>query len=428
VIEAGQCGDPANVIMGVAGTGKYCSVNGPNPCCSSSNWCGSSAEHCRTSSDPERPGIQMEYSYAKDSSKPTPCIINEDTGTCKITPKRPTFFLHGVKDNAHAGRTLRKNIATCTHTAWDAENEACADFLLMPLYEDDDSYKTNIRQQAADIIDYIQRKVSASPSRYWDGYNLVCHSQGGVICRMVVEIWDKHNVKSFISLAGPQMGVQGYENIQDYVPQWAKYIIDQSIYAKWVQDKYSFANYWHDRNLGEKAYQRGSRGLAPMNNEAPWEGRCYRKYFGPIPTTCEKVDPDNWTPGAGVCRWQGPLAGCAIEGGTSAYNLNHNFKTNFDRLEHAVFLGSPKDEAIVPWQSTQWGFYGLGGNTEYLKYVVPLEEMPVYKHDLLPIKKMMADGRFELHAEDDGECCSHTAWIRSAHGPRMMNKYYGKHL
>merc|ERR1719474_2393689 len=44
-----------------------------------------------------------------------------------------------------------------------------------------------------------------------DGYNLVCHSQGALICRCLIEYLSDHNVRHFVSLAGPQEGVYGWD-------------------------------------------------------------------------------------------------------------------------------------------------------------------------------------------------------------------------
>lgn len=41
-------------------------------------------------------------------------------------------------------------------------------------------------------------------SRFHQGYNLLCHSQGALVCRVAVQVMDHHRVVNFISLAGPQ--------------------------------------------------------------------------------------------------------------------------------------------------------------------------------------------------------------------------------
>ena len=38
--------------------------------------------------------------------------------------------------------------------------------------------------------------------RYANGYHMVCKSQGGLTCRVVIEEMNDHNVSTFISLAG----------------------------------------------------------------------------------------------------------------------------------------------------------------------------------------------------------------------------------
>ena len=63
-----------------------------------------------------------------------------------------------------------------------------------------------LKTQVQAVIAAIRGLISADPSRYSDGYNLVCKSQGALICRCVIEEMDDHKVDVFISLAGPQAG------------------------------------------------------------------------------------------------------------------------------------------------------------------------------------------------------------------------------
>ena len=47
-------------------------------------------------------------------------------------------------------------------------------------------------------------RIRQKNSRFHQGYNLLCHSQGALVCRVAVQVMDHHRVVNFISLAGPQ--------------------------------------------------------------------------------------------------------------------------------------------------------------------------------------------------------------------------------
>eukprot|EP00079_Xenopus_tropicalis_P037815 XP_017951586.1 PREDICTED: lysosomal thioesterase PPT2 isoform X2 [Xenopus tropicalis] len=57
-----------------------------------------------------------------------------------------------------------------------------------------------------------------------DGVHLLCYSQGGLICRGLLQTMPDHNVDTFISLSSPQMGQYGdphhhgiYVNVSDFL-------------------------------------------------------------------------------------------------------------------------------------------------------------------------------------------------------------------
>ena len=72
---------------------------------------------------------------------------------------------------------------------------------------------TPIPKQAEEFIKFIKAKVRKYPDIYKNGYNLICHSQGNMVCRFAIESWPEHNVKTYISLAGPQMGVMSIPKV-----------------------------------------------------------------------------------------------------------------------------------------------------------------------------------------------------------------------
>ena len=77
-------------------------------------------------------------------------------------------------------------------------------FVALPVYQDVDSYIA-LQLQVKGIIRFISNISSAQPEVYSQGYHLVCHSQGALLCRCIAQEWDDHKVSVLVSLAGPQV-------------------------------------------------------------------------------------------------------------------------------------------------------------------------------------------------------------------------------
>jgi pimeloyl-ACP methyl ester carboxylesterase len=83
-----------------------------------------------------------------------------------------------------------------------------------------------------DQLPLILETVRNVTQGFDDGFNLMCHSQGGIICRALVEAFDDHNIKSFISLAGVQQGVRAIPPIVgDQLPGWVRNLTDDDVRA-----------------------------------------------------------------------------------------------------------------------------------------------------------------------------------------------------
>jgi len=299
------------------------------------------------------------------------------------------------------------------------------------------------------VMETIENTIAEDPGAFANGFNLVCHSQGGVICRALIEHWDGHNVSTFVSLAGPQMGVQGLGGITTFLSDRlhlegaGKRILDyltDAVVASiaddvWVplQEQYlpglgytgiSAASYWHDVSTPQAAqtFQRLSAVLSPMNNLAPL-GRCEQ----PLKTRrwpCSGDVADLACETSGMW-WPGSQYECAVPAGFAAAGRNGRAAANFGRLRHAVFLGSPQDGTIEPWQSTVWGYYAEGSGPadgEGARFE-EWQQSDIARLDLLPLVAMNETGRFETHLEPN---IKHVDWC--AHPPtayKMMAKYYG---
>ena len=316
---------------------------------------------------------------------------------------RPTFYMHGIAANGGTGDGLRQ----CLASSYWHNLEAASDSA---------SWTTSIPDTAAQMKDMILTKVREESLDISDGINLICHSQGGVACRYLISTWHEHPIKAFVSLAGPQMGVQGFGTLLSVLPQWVINMLSSTaINNAASQNHLPFANYWHDRTTEaqEVDFRRYSRALAPMNNEVPLE-RCQAGGFLNLGCTPESN---------GCARRLGSAGLCNYPGDESGFHKEPLIKDNFERLSHAVFLGSPADEAIVPWQSSVWGYYaaGSGANTKPAPTFEAWDETYVHQQDLVPLQKMMDDGKLTIGIEEDA---LHNDWVMPVSGCALAAKYY----
>ena len=349
--------------------------------------------------------------------------------------------------------------------------------------------KATIHNQAQTIKNQIVETQKKYPNENWNnGINLVCHrcsaqhqleevnlprlfpyvdlrgyfaltcvrtcfvhSQGALICRYLISDWDDHNIKTFVSLAGPLMGVNGYGEVVDGYRQvldeirgwstrvpgigevpWGKWLVDGVLdnglnvanivlNTDTAQDRLSVAGYWHDVTDEGKVHRFRvyNRALALINNEVPFD-RCYfnKDPFCVFKGTCG-CQP------AG-CYWNSHDMACEHKGDESGFNSNPRYKKNFKSLEHAIILGSPDDGAIVPWQSTQFGYYAPGSNAESATPKFEAwNQTYIYKHNLVPLKEMVESKQMEIVAVPNVE---HTDWVGKHKGCQLARDHFAHHL
>merc|ERR1711879_29107 len=96
------------------------------------------------------------------------------------------------------------------------------------------------------------------------------------------------------------------------------------------------------------------------------------------------------------------------------------FQDNFAALRHAIFLGSPDDGAVTPWQSTVWGYYAIGHGHQN-PVVVPYSETPLGKQNLVPLQRMLDEGRAVI-LQLDG--VAHKDWLER----EKTAQWYHEHL
>ncbi|KAK3558074.1 hypothetical protein QTP86_007316 [Hemibagrus guttatus] len=173
-----------------------------------------------------------------------------------------------------------------------------------------------------------------------DGVHLLCYSQGGLICRGILSTLNDHNVHSFISLSSPQSGQYGdTDYLKYFFPDFVKSNLYHLCYTA-VGQRISICNYWNDPHHRDM-YLNTSDYLALLNNETP-------------------------------------------------HSESTVWKQNFLRIKKLVLVGGPDDGVIMPWQSSQFGFYDDN------ETVVEMKSQEVFLRDAFGLKSLHARGDLEL--------------------------------
>ena len=221
-------------------------------------------------------------------------------------------------------------------------------FTSLPLYENSPgSWDSPLNVQVEGVVKAIRDLINKNPEAYKDGYHLVCKSQGALTCRAVIQSMDDHNVKHFVSLAGPQVGVYGqayFEGLKKYLPSWIvgttaslMYLVAYTALGQLISD----GNMWHD----------------------PYHVDDFMKH-------------DTFLP-------------------RFTYTATNDMRDNFVRLERAVFcVGSGfengYDGGIEPWQTAVFGFPDEHGN------ILNMTQQPFYVNDTFGLRTLHETGRLNL--------------------------------
>ncbi|XP_017274961.1 lysosomal thioesterase PPT2 isoform X2 [Kryptolebias marmoratus] len=180
-----------------------------------------------------------------------------------------------------------------------------------------------------------------------DGVNLICYSQGGLVCRGILSTLSDHNVHSFISLSAPQAGQYGDTDYFKIFPHFVKTNLYHLCYTG-IGQHISICNYWNDPHHRD-LYLNNSEYLALLNSERP----------NPNSTEMHESKESSWS-----TEW----------------------KKNFLRIQKLVLIGGPDDGVITPWQSSQFGFYDDN------ETVVEMQHQDMYLKDVFGLKTLAARG------------------------------------
>mmetsp|Transcript_80862 Transcript_80862/g.142630 ORF Transcript_80862/g.142630 Transcript_80862/m.142630 type:complete len:397 (-) Transcript_80862:87-1277(-) len=292
----------------------------------------------------------------------------------------PVIMMHGALKTASDFDQVK---------VWISRRHPGTRLLAVEMYEGADSLQP-LAEQVLGLSHFLERLVE-DYEEFAGGYNLLCHSQGAVICRALCEAMPNHRALSLVSLAGPQMGVYGSTWLEHAEPFFeaqipmpklpdfplpipglgevkkaagsvAKGSFYQLAYTSMLQSV-SLANLWHD----------------PLHVESYLRGNVFL-----------------------------PLAN-----GETAASSKSGYRSNFLRLQKATFLvgaftrqtyDSPL--GVEPWQSGVFGFYANGSSTK----VEPIEKQDVFAKDSFGLRTLHETGRLHLEAV---EGIGHQEWLTS---------------
>jgi len=207
---------------------------------------------------------------------------------------------------------------------------------------------TNTKDQAKALAKYIFNDPELR-----NGFNLVAHSQGGLLARYFVQRYNNPPVHNYIALGSPQRGVNGIPGDLDAefpLLHLAEEEASILLYTEAFQKCLSFAGYWNDSLHYEKYLEKCSF-LPYLNNEKEHK----------------------------------------------RFDL---FKENICKLHNMILVQSTKENIVEPADSCHFSYYKKGSDTE----IEPLFESDIYKNDTLGLKTLHESERLHFRQAD----CLHT--------------------
>jgi palmitoyl-protein thioesterase len=195
---------------------------------------------------------------------------------------RPVVLFHGLLASAEAMSHAQKwieadfpGIYTLNCEVGDGKHDS----LEMPMDE-----------QAEKLAHCIQ---SDKTLREAGSFNLIGHSQGGLLTRAYVERYNDPPVHNLLSWAGPHGGQYGVPDVNAYchddIPGCAilddlfDLLLNGGSASEYVQKHVSFATYWRDPyNVPD--YLKYSEFLADVNNDRAAKNATYKKHLSSLNT------------------------------------------------------------------------------------------------------------------------------------------------
>ncbi|XP_063676397.1 lysosomal thioesterase PPT2-A-like [Bolinopsis microptera] len=249
------------------------------------------------------------------------CLGENVTVSGQTTAANPVLLFHGLMDNhktmEYMAFKIKKDFpGTYTHS--------------IKLYPDDYSL-ISLKVQSESLVKYIKNLHIEGPITF------IGHSMGALSGRNVIQNWDDHNITTFISLAGPHMGVSKVPPINGIAGGYENFINDTLAYMCYNAggQEFSLCNFWND----------------------PTKQAMYKKR--------------NKFLSSSLCQTQRKK--CPGQ------------SDNLKKLQKMVLIGGPQDGTVFPFESTLFGYYDNEWN------IVPRRDQSFYKD--LGLKKMDKNNR-----------------------------------
>ncbi|XP_074655182.1 lysosomal thioesterase PPT2-A-like isoform X2 [Tubulanus polymorphus] len=218
---------------------------------------------------------------------------------------------------------------------------------LITAYNEKIASLTPMWKQTRAAGEIIRRASAEHPN----GFHLLCYSQGGLVCRAALQTIPDHNVDTFISLTSPQAGQYGDPDfLKHYIPPMVREELYAFFYTKTGQ-LISIGNYWNDPHH-QKLYEKESVFLAVINNP----------------------------------------------------KFREEYRKNFLRVKKLVLIGSPDDGVIIPWQSSQFGFY------DSKDHVLPMQQQSWFSNDTFGLQTLAKQKRLHVFTVPGVQ---HTQWHKN---------------
>jgi len=248
---------------------------------------------------------------------------------------RPVVLMHGILGTAEGMATAQQWIE--------------ADFpgIYVHNAEIGDGYYDSMLMDINEQVEIFAAQIK-NDTKLQNGFNMICHSQGGLIGRAYIERYNNPPVYNFVSWASPHQGVYGVPSLNVYCPDddcpWLDYLMDALLDGAWVeqgfQELLTFAAYWKDP-FNYEQYIDSSIFLADINNER---------------------------------------------------SINETYRKNFMSLNSVLLEYSEVDDIVIPAQSPWWYFYSNNSDSQ----LTPFNESLTYLDDLIGLKTMNNQGKLQF--------------------------------
>ena len=184
-------------------------------------------------------------SYDRREEQKTSLIDDQSLNEIGKGPFLPILLMHGVTADNNSMSDVKKYLAKYVPQGTLIYS--------VPSTNTETSLLMNMMDQVEDFASKVQELQNLYNFK---NYHLICHSQGGLICRSFIQLYPNHGVKVFISLSGVQNGQFGIPGILSWEQEWKKNFpflwnltkeeAFHFFYTDFFQKTMSVAGYWKD--------------------------------------------------------------------------------------------------------------------------------------------------------------------------------------